>query len=371
MEKNTTGVGSKKRNNFPFSFMLVMLVSTVMCGSGGSGTALPKYLPEADGYFAAGTKEQQAVFVSLFSLLNNETENSDEQFSLVREIANEFSKLKEYNKLANFLTIWVREHPGDGFNTYYLFMTAYAYVQMDAYPVAALYFDEIVKNYPDLIVRGDSIHFICLKQLIELTLNPEQRIWYYNEIITRFPDRVDLASTYFMLGQTYEEVGEWNRAIAAYTEFLPYYQAVIPGFPNAYSYAKQMIDFNNSQKNWTFESLPVLLETITSCLETNNIWRLWQYRAKVDFFARSWAQQEADDMGMAEFNLSSFSSNSKLHYASELSSGSNANEAYLRPWGWSQFTSTWYFYFRKVYFPLDPEIHGHWEWVGIYYGEKF
>ena len=27
-------------------------------------------------------------------------------------------------------------------------------------------------------------------------------------------------------------------------------------------------------------------------------------------------------------------------------------------------------YFRKVNFPLDPDIHGNWEWAGIYMGEK-
>ncbi|MDR1596788.1 MAG: tetratricopeptide repeat protein, partial [Treponema sp.] len=46
-------------------------------------------------------------------------------------------------------------------------------------------------------------------------------------------------------------------------------------------------------------------------------------------------------------------------------------EAYLRTWGWSQYISTWYLYFRKINFPSDPEIHGRWEWAGIYYGEKF
>jgi len=43
----------------------------------------------------------------------------------------------------------------------------------------------------------------------------------------------------------------------------------------------------------------------------------------------------------------------------------------LRTWGWHQYLSTWYLYFRKIYFPADPEIHGRWEWAGIYYGEKF
>jgi hypothetical protein len=74
---------------------------------------------------------------------------------------------------------------------------------------------------------------------------------------------------------------------------------------------------------------------------------------------------------MAEFNLSDFMRGNRIRYETELDAGSNANEAYLRTWGWSQYISVWYFYFRKINFPLDPEIHGRWEWAGVYYGEKF
>jgi hypothetical protein len=61
----------------------------------------------------------------------------------------------------------------------------------------------------------------------------------------------------------------------------------------------------------------------------------------------------------------------RIRYSDELDASSTANEAYLRTWGWTQTISTWSLYFRKIHFPLDPEINGHWEWAGIYYGEKF
>jgi hypothetical protein len=60
----------------------------------------------------------------------------------------------------------------------------------------------------------------------------------------------------------------------------------------------------------------------------------------------------------------------RIRYADRLDASSNSTEAFLKTWGWSQI-STWYLYFRKIYFPSDPEIHGRWEWAGVYYGEKF
>jgi tetratricopeptide (TPR) repeat protein len=337
-----------------------------MCGSEVSERNYP------DPYFTRGTRQEKEVLNNLFALLSRENDEGAARFSLVREIANEYRRLNDYGRLINFLSGWVDKHPGDPFNTYYLFMTAYAYLEQDAPPVAALFFKMIVKNHPDLIVRNESIHRICLQQLINLEEKPEQKIWCYEELLSRFHEQNenDMGVTWFMLGQTYEDVGEWPRAISAYTQFLRYYGAVVPGFPNAYNYAKQMVDFNNSTKNWTFDNLDSLVEAIKRDLDNGNTWSIWQYRARVNFFARSWVQTDSDDSGMAEFNLSSFRGG-KLHYADSLSEGSNSNEAYLRTWGWSQFTPIWYFYFRKIYFPLDPDIHGRWEWAGVYYGERF
>jgi hypothetical protein len=91
----------------------------------------------------------------------------------------------------------------------------------------------------------------------------------------------------------------------------------------------------------------------------------------VNFFTRSWGEEIADDEGMAELSLSVFMSSRLIRYADMLDAGSNANEAYLRTTGWERDISTGYLYFRKIYFPPDPEIHGRWEWAGVYYGERF
>ncbi|GHT48672.1 hypothetical protein FACS1894102_2170 [Spirochaetia bacterium] len=322
-------------------------------------------------YYINGTEKEKLYISQLFELLEQKSENNGEQFAVIREIANVYNRQNDFGRLINFLSYWIENNPSDVYNAYYLFMIAYSYIQQETYPVATLYFNLIVKNYADLIVKDESIHMLCLKQLIEYEHNPQQKIWYYEELISRFKDKIDLGITWFLLGQSYEQIGDWTKAIVAYTEFLPYYGSVIPGFPDAYSYAKQMVDFNHSSKNWTFDTLDSLVNTIKGAMDSGDTWQLWQYRAKVNFFARSWAQADSDDSGMADFNLSSFGTSGKLRYSDTLSSDSNANEAYLRTSGWSHFTPIWYFYFRKIYFPLNPEIHGRWEWAGVYYGEEF
>jgi hypothetical protein len=245
---------------------------------------------------------------------------------------------------------------------------------MEANPVAALYLDMIVKNYPDLKIMGNSIHLASLNQLITLVDNPQQRVWYYEELISRFLDQIDPGPAYCMLAQSYEGIGEWNNAIIAYTQYLPYMGSNIPGFPNADSYARQLVDFNNSAKDWTIENLNSLVNAVKAALDAESSARLWQYHAKVNFFTSTWEQNDTSEGGIAGhavFNLSDFMRGNRIHYSDTLDVSSNANEAYLRTWGWPQYISTWYLYFRKIYFPSDPDIHGRWEWAGIYYGEKF
>ncbi|MCL2880163.1 MAG: tetratricopeptide repeat protein, partial [Treponema sp.] len=279
-----------------------------------------------DPYYLTGSKENDESLRDLFTLLAKEDTSSPEQFAITREIANTYARLKEYSKLINFLGSCTTGDEENPYNSYYLLMTAYAYKQLQAEPVAARYFDLIVKNYPDLTINNESIHLACLNQLIELNKKPEQQVWYYQELISRFPDKIDLGVSYFMLGQAYEQIGDWNSAIQAYTQFLPYTGTVIPGIPNAENYAKQLVDFSKSPRDWTFESLPVLLKAVQSAMDDGSSYRLGRCQAKVNFFARSWEQGETDDSGMADFNLSDFMRGNRIRYADKLDIASNATE---------------------------------------------
>jgi tetratricopeptide (TPR) repeat protein len=347
--------------------LIVSVCALLSCG----GSVKQAETERVDPYYMTGSPADRETLRDLFSLLAAEKSPGEDQCAIIREIANLYFRLKEYGRLIYFLNFRISLFPDDSYNGYYLLMIAYAYMQQGSFPVAARYFDLIVKNYPDLTITGESMYLACLNHLINLVDNPEQRVQYYHELISRFPEQTNLGAAYFMLGQSYERIGEWNSAIQAYTQYLPYVGTIIPGFPNADNYAKQLVDFNNSPKDWTFENLNVLVDTIKTTLDGGSSARLWRYRAKVNFFARSWEQGEADDSGMADFNLSDFMQGNRIRYAGELDEGSNASEAYLRTSGWSQYISTWYLYFRKIYFPADPEIHGRWEWAGVYYGEKF
>jgi len=353
-----------KKHKFLLNFLLILTIflTSASCVIEASWV---------DPYYITGTKEDQARFRELFTLLRMEEKGSEDEFAVIREIAASYARLGEYDRLIHFLGGETIGNPANPYNAFHNLMIAYAYIQQGSKPIAALYFDLIIKNYPDLIINDESIHLVCLRNLIDLNDDPERLVWYYNEMINNFSDKIDLGTAYFMLGQIREQVGDWNGAIAAYTSYLPFSGTIIQGFPNADQYARQQVDFSRSAKDWTFESLPRLRAAVEDALDENDPFRLMRYQAKVNFFARSWEQMDVENIRMTAFNLAQFMYGNKIRYERTLDASSNATEAFLRTTGWSISLNTWYLYFRKINFPQDPEIHGRWEWAGIYYGEKF
>lgn len=308
----------------------------------------------------------------LYHLLQDAQLPPESTYTVINRIASNLLATKEYNELILFLTGYVEEHPGDIYNAYWLLMTAYVYLQMDAEPVAEYYFDRIIKNCQDLTVQGKSIHFLCLQNLIQISSSTVNRIAYFNEIIQRFPEQVNTTELYYRLAVEYENEGEWDLALKTYSAFLdqPDSSTIqIAGAPNAYSQAQNLIDFNKSPKDWTFESLEALETAVKKAISNYNYRALDRYKSKVNFFTMSWKQDEYDTNSQTDYSMRNFMRGNRIRYSAELDEASNPNEAYLRTWGWDTYVSVRYLYFRKVNFPIDPEIHGRWEWAGIYLGE--
>ena len=309
----------------------------------------------------------------LFELLEKEKANYQSSFSIINQIADSYRYQNDNTSLILFLTDFVEKNPENPYNAYWLLLTAYTYMQENADSVAEYYFDRIIQNYDDLLVKGKSVHILCLQNLIQISTSSDNRIYYFNQLITRFPDEVNITELYMRLAIEYEQIGDWEQALKTYSLFLERPDATtiqIAGIPDAYNKARKLIDFNNSPKDWTFESLDALEKAVKNAIARYSSTSLDRYRSKVNFFAMSWKQEETDSNSQKNFSMKDYMRGNRIRYSAKIDESSNPNEAYLRTTGWSQYINVWYLYFRKVNFPLDPEIHGRWEWAGIYFGEK-
>jgi len=338
------------------------------------GAALLSFFgrPNDTAYLINDITENRPEQKELITLLTTADQIPETKFATMNSIAKNLLKEKKNANLILFLTSSAEKNPGDPYNAYWLLLVAHTYLDEGSPQIAEYYFERILENCPDMEIKGKSIHLVCLENLIRISDSPESQIKYYTDMITRFPEQVDLGRSYFMLARSYEQLGEWKLAIQTYTQFLSYgrFDVLIPGVPDTYEYAKRIVDYDSSSKDWTFETLDDLVTSVKKAIDGYDYRRLERYRAKVNFFAMSWKQDASDNNAQADFQMSDFMGGNKIRYSDTLDSSSNPNEAYLRTSGWSQYVGVWYLYFRKVDFPADPEIHGRWEWAGIYYGEK-
>jgi tetratricopeptide (TPR) repeat protein len=339
-----------------------------LAGCGASGTR----------YYVGGFGQNQEL-KQLFSLLDTESDEKN-RFVLIQQIGQTLANAGQREKEVIFLTTWVERHPTDIYNAYYLMMTAEAYQDEGAVPMAIHYYLRILKNHVDLLVGGRSIHLYCLQELISLETRPEYRIEYYKELISRFagePD-VHLGSAYFFLAQAFDQVGEWDQAIQFYLKYLQSSDTEVAGVTDAYVKAQEYVLFYRSDKSWTVPDLTTLVEAVKDAINTKNVAKMRKCQAKVNFFAKGWGQEYAsgvpegqigaDESGDSTVAAYLLSSNVKVEGSLDVTS--NDKEAYLKTTGWNFRPSTWYLYFRKVDFPADPDVNGQWEWAGIYFGEN-
>ena len=320
--------------------------------------------------FLSGFDGDGDEMAALFLLLDGKDASPDSNFAVAREISGCFLRAGDYGKLIRFLSDRTQRFPDDPYNAHHLLMIAHAYMKQGSLPISALYFDAIVRNYPDMTVNGSSIHLASLLNLTELVDDPRRLARYYGELLSRFPGDVNRGVLWFRLAGVLEEIGEWADAIEAYSAYVSLGSPAVPGFAEAAARARLILNFHNSSRDWTFESLEALTAAVKSALDNNSVARLAFIQAKTNFFTRSWGQGDADSR--YDFLITRyFGPGTRVRHADGFLEESNGTGVYLRTWGWPQVISVWYLYFRKVDFPADPSVHGRWEWAGIYFGENF
>lgn len=322
------------------------------------------YLTDDMGKFSESQKKW--VFA-----LENST-NPESRFSAINKIAENLKREKKTRTLVYFLTNEVNKNPEDPYNAYWLLMVANEYLQADENRIAEYYLERCVKLYPDMLIKNRSMHYLCLQNLVNISENAEQLVSYYSILLNTLYDKINPAEAYFALAQNYEKLGEWTLAIQAYNEFvkLGQYDIVIKGIPDSFNYAKRIVDYSNSNKIWVFENLDDLVNTVRRAVREFDYATLEACMSKVNFVTMTWNQEASDVSSQVNFNLRTLMRGGRIFVSNELADFSTNNEVYLRTSGWSQYTNVWYLYFKKVNFPADPEIHGSWEWAGIFYGEK-
>ena len=329
---------------------------------------------DQESLYFPGKQTRQGELKTLFQLLEKHEpkgEAPDEiaHYAAARKITAALISSGRPAAAAAFLTGLADKQ--DDYAAWYLFTAAAAYESQGDLPLAVPLYERIVRTLPDLVLDGKSLHYEALTRLAGAVATPERRIEYFKNLVVKFPKSPDVGASQFLLAKAYEKTGAWKEAMEHYAAFLPYFGAKVPGYPEAHDYARRLVEFNASPKNWTYESLDELVVSLRKALRSGSARQLRQYSAKAGFFAVSWFQDGGlNANSKVTFDLNEFMRGKPIQSSPTLHPSSGSRDAYLKTWGWTGRVPVWYLYLRKVDFPADPEVHGRWEWAGIYFGER-
>ncbi|MBN2626254.1 MAG: hypothetical protein JXA95_06270 [Spirochaetales bacterium] len=335
-------------------FMLLFILS---CTGKNGSDYLQKY----------GIKKDSG---SLGLLLNDmfHSDEADKRFALCDQAIRDLQKSGGEDKLILILQDFLKAYPDDPYRAYYFSVIADYYKKQDAIPLAADYYRRILYNTQDLILGGNSIHLLILKEWLAISDTADERITIYSMLINDFPEQVNLGECYYYLAIAYETRGDFEESLTYYHKYLNSPDLEIPGVIDAYEQVQALIRFHDSDKSWTFETLDDLVNAVKYAIARRRYDLLERYQSD-NFFILSWSQKMMNlDEEVTIGDLASYKY-TRLYYSPTLESFSNEKEAFLKTWGWSYRVKPWYLYFKQIEYPLDPEINGRWEWAGIYMGQ--
>ncbi len=293
--------------------------------------------------------------------------NSPEQLhEVIIQMLSAYRANEQTEYIVPFLFKHMTTFPDTPYRSYYDYLIAYNYIQKEQYDLAMLYARRALES--KLVVEGISIREESASMLVRFSDRPWEQVGALRILSQSDANRhEDLIDLLYETAQTYNSIGRWTEMYQVYLQFLSLEQDIES---NRYKQVLHWVSRYNSDRSWTFESLNELVQNIQSAITQKSTSRLLRYRAKDSFFTMSLNQELFDEhSSIRTFNITPFLNRSVVRYASTIDSRSNEQEAFLRTWGWSYRIPTWYLYFRKIDFPSDSSIHGHWEWAGIFFGD--
>jgi tetratricopeptide (TPR) repeat protein len=335
-------------------------LSSASCARAGAPSPSP---------YVVGSASERKELSDLFALLREAGNDPERRFAILRRISSNLTRRREYESLAAFLSSRPEAAEPSPYGAWCLFTAACAYEDAGSAPVAAIYYDRVLELRPDVLVEGRSLHRESLERLIAIVDSPERRIGYYKDYLSLYPEE-EPGKTLFLIAWEYERSGDLEAAVKAYSEFLPFFGTEVPGYPEAFRHAREVVDYFNSPKDWAFRDLHSLVGRLRAALAASDSAGLRACRAKIGFFTTGWNDDErqADGRGFADFGQ--YLAGARIQSDPVPETSADGREAYLKTWGWADKISTWYFYFRRIHFPANPSVHGSWEWAGIYFGER-
>ncbi len=258
------------------------------------------------------------------------------------------------------------------------YLLALSYKETGQISLSSHLFQKLATQRAEIVYQGQPLQNIVLQHLVETIDDPLERLPFMKRLLAYQGNSEQTVLRSFFLGKTYQEIGLWDQAIDSYRYTLSFPNATEILDQDSYNKIRSLIAYQNSPGNRVQKDLDRLIQMVKEAQERGNIENLAKLQASSDFVIRYWAQNENHHptpeqdtflRGLIEFSRN-YNGENIVKWENGLSELSNSNEAYVKTTNWFAEWGTVHFYFRKVFYPPNPEIHDHWEWAGVLLGGK-
>lgn len=303
----------------------------------------------------------------LETIFLDENITSEYRLMLLNHILPEVEKKADIPTINLIISDIINKYPEDPYLGYYYYLIGFNWEKLEMNDLANQYYHYAVNNTQDILVQGESLHLNCFQNLLDTTVDPSFKIYLSELLISKFSDRISLGLYHYVLGRNYEKLGDWSTAYNHYRQFLYYPNTTIPDEPNAYEKVHRKVKLYDSYSSPAFPTLDSVLYSVKNAISSRDFALLDTYKSN-NFFIMSWTQEQEKLILNPDMPFKSYSQRI-ISYSPSIEQFSNDEEAYLMTWGWSFRVHYWYFNFKKIDFPPDPEINGKWEFAGVYLGK--
>lgn len=323
-------------------------------------------------------KIEQSEIQSLVGLLEESSKKGLDRFLIVDRIVDIHIRNKDYQDALRSVNQEIAHDESREYYPLYFYLMGNIYSLIKEDLVAFTYYRYVVDNFDDYIYENSSVKLDIAKRVINLNIEARHKIRYYKLLLDDSAESLtnsDRGNYYYNLALSLESIQNYDEAYFYYNKLLSIPRSDLRIDSIDYSGVITKINYYNNPDFIIYRNLNDLIQDVKRYIFSGNTTKLLSIRDKHNFFIQSWDQKggKSNSINTNSFLTTMIKLGSRrkngIQFASGFEADSSDDISYLGSSGWEHIWE-WYFVFKKISYPKDPEINNGWAWIGVYLGKK-
>jgi len=318
------------------------------------------------------SKNSNKIFLNL-KMQKSNIDNIDNYIEWTKQTEKLFLDNNKNIELIQFFGESIVGEENIFYKSYLSFVISEYYWQKGSKEAALYYMLCVDRDAYSIQYDFKPIGYYIAKRVISCNTPYEIKEKMYDVLLTEYKDIIDVPYVLLELSDLYKENFDMNKAVIVMKKIISIYTSDSYEGESSINISKinNEINFYYSKKDWIYQDLGVLIDNIKDAIMKKDKKLLYKYVSKSSFQVRVFQKLHQQSWSFYDIKIHK-RWNNRIVFADQLEEFSSTTEAYLRSKNWNfPLLRTWYFYFKKVDYPYETDIHGGWEWAGIYFGNPF